>query len=204
MQTLGLLARFSPLKSLVLFLSFLCLSAIDIAEAVADSAGQLNLDIFAEYWDAKDADSSAWAPGVGLSLPLLGSTLKLDTRLTYFSAVDGSNLGDLDLFPLDAGISFHILNGEGSNFDLYGMAGATYTFTKTNSKIKGVGSVNDSLGAYLGIGAAFMFSEQIGVFSNLIYRLAEFETDESDLFPKGLADFDADGLNLDVGLRFSF
>lgn len=185
----------------LLMVSFLACPCFAAAE---DTMG-LDLSLYANYWDVDDGDDNVWGPGLGLAIPLWNKQLKFDTRISWFEDAGNDQLGDIALYPLDLGLSWH--QNCDAPWDYYALAGLSVVFSNADSRIDADVNLEDNaLGGYVGAGARYNFAEQLGVFTNVYYRFVSVDADITSvggLSTEGLT-FDADGLNVDLGLAYTF
>lgn len=166
--------------------------------------GEVDLAVFGNYWDVKDGDDNVWGPGLALAIPLYQNQLKLDVRGTWLPDAGEDRLGDISLVPVDLGLSWHFNRRE--PWDVYVLGGASWVFSNTDLRDDlglGVKVEDDTWGAYVGGGARFDFVDNFGVFTNVYYRFVEFDVDTANI-ERLSGTYDADGLNVDVGLVYSF
>jgi hypothetical protein len=175
------------------------------AKAQSD-AKEFDVALFANYWDVKDGDDNVWGPGISLAVPLWENQLKLDIRATWLPDAGKDRYGDIALVPLDLGLSWHYNCNE--PWDLYALGGASWVFSNQDPNDDLGGSVkleDDTIGAYVGVGARYDFVDNLGLFTNVYYRFVEFDVKSDNV--EGLDEsgtFEADGLNVDIGLVYSF
>lgn len=189
------------------FLLRLSIASVVVASSLASSAkaddSVLDLSVYANYWDVKDGDDNVWGPGLGISVPVaFDGQLKLDGRIAWFEDVGEDRAGDLSLYPLDLGVSWH--HNCNQPWDLYAMAGASYVWSDADPAVSGKVDVDNTLGAYVGVGARYNFIDRLGFFTNVYYRFAELDIDANVPGFKDTYTYEADGLNVDLGLAYSF
>lgn len=180
------------------------LCCASFAGAQENYGESIEISAFANYWNVKDGDDNVWGPGIGLGVPLYKSFVRLDVRASWLPDVGTDGAGDLQLVPLDLGLSLHTWVGPDCNIDLYAMGGATYAFADFDSDVSGL-DIDDGWGAYAGAGAAYMFTENLGFFTNVYYRTLELDAKmDTHLIIFDVGDFDASGVSVDVGLKYAF
>ncbi len=171
------------------------------AAALAQSTNGYELSLYANYWDIKDGDDNVWGPGIAFAIPVYDKALKLDLRVAWFPEAGDGKIGDLELVPIDLGLSYHFMVSK--EFDIYPMAGGNWTFANSDPVRGGLFDVDDNIGGYAGLGGAYYFTPNWAIFSNVYYRFLELDMDVESRLIDGNT-LEADGINVDVGLRFGF
>ncbi len=179
----------------------LALSAT-VAEAQTAKTKTSELNLYATYWDVKDGDDNVWGPGISGGY-YFSNELSADLRVSWFPDMGRDNFGDIESVPIDLGLTYHAsLNPQ---FELSVSGGATYAMVNFDPNVDGLVDIDNSWGAYAGLGGTFFFTDQIGLFSNVYYRFMEFDADVKDGIPfRGDDTLEADGVNVDLGLKFLF
>ncbi len=174
--------------------------------ALAQDTKGIDLSVFANYWDVKDGDDNVWGPGIGLSIPIWQQQLKFDLRATWIEDAGEDNFGDVSLIPLDFGLSWHYNCNK--PWDFYGMGGMEVVFTDfdQSGSVEGEISLDDNeIGGYVGGGVRYDFVDNFGVFTNVYYRFVELDVETDDVAGLSTSDtYKADGLNVDIGLAYTF
>ncbi len=188
------------MKKIIIALT-LVLSMIPAVSLAQSKTNGFDVSLYANYWDVKDGDDNVWGPGLAFAIPLYDKALKLDLRAAWFADAGNDEFGDVELLPLDFGLSYHYMAS--NEFDIYPMLGGTYTFVDADSSSVGVVDIEDSLGGYAGLGGAYYFTPNWAFFTNVYYRFIEFDTD-SNLNVLDDETLEGEGINVDMGVRFSF
>lgn len=186
-------------------LVFIAMAGVVTIAGQTPAAAQVNdmeLSFYASYWDVGDSDSSPWGPGVGVAFPVLDENLKFDLRLTWIPDAGSDGYGDVELLPLDFGLSWHYPTSE--LWDLFVMGGGTYAFVSSDPKFQGLGDVNSDLGGYLGVGASYKVAENVALFGDLYYRFLNLGIDVDERIYSGSDSYDADGISLDLGIKYTW
>ncbi|HQH26756.1 MAG TPA: outer membrane beta-barrel protein, partial [Oligoflexia bacterium] len=169
----------------------------------AEEQSGFELSAWANYYDVMDGDDNVWGPGLGVGIPLMGRELLLDFRASWLPDAGEDRFGDLELVPLDLGLSYHYVPCD--NWGVSIMAGVTYAFADfdpRNEALDGIADINDEWGSYVGAGAEYKFNPNFGAFTNVYYRFLDFTTDRNNSASD--REFEADGVNVDVGLKYYF
>ena len=170
--------------------------------AFAEEQSGFELSAWANYYNVEGGADNVWGPGLGVGIPLMGRKLLLDFRASWLPDAAEDRLGDLEIVPLDLGISYHYVPGDKWGVSI--MGGITYAivdFDPRNEAEDGIADLNDCWGSYLGAGGEYKFNPNFGAFTNVYYRLLDFNI-SSDSDRSG--EFDADGVNVDVGVKYYF
>ena len=204
------------MKTIILTIITFCLASSTV---YAQSNGDdFNINMYANYWGVKDATNEAFGPGLSVGIPFvhdlafttpeMRDVLKLDLRVSWFSDVNASPNVDLNLVPLDLGLSYHYIQCD--MLDLSVLGGISYVFANANTDFPNDDidvNIDGTVGGYVGIGAGIDLAENIAFFSNVYFRFAHHDLDikEKHLGNYELDDkFNADGLNVDMGLAYKF
>ncbi len=185
------------LSAMSLFFIFLVAPAL----VVADDGG-IDLSFYANYWDVDDGDDNVWGPGLGLAIPLYNNQVKGDVRISWFEDVGSDRFGDLALYPLDFGLSWHHCVDCTWNFSA--MTGLSVVFADEDEKEGLEVDIDDELGGYVGGGVNYKFDGPLKLFTNVYYRFVTLDADVNTRGVDESTEFDADGLNLDIGLAYTF
>lgn len=195
----------------------LATAALAILASPAYGSG---FEIYGSYWDVDSADE---AIGGGLSFwfPIIGDTVDLQLRATYFEETRNNVLDDFDdlpddldelfaennleVIPVEAGLRFNF--AEGAAFSPYIGGGASYFLLDTN-----FGEVDDEVGWYANGGFAFGDGNGADFFVEAIYREVEgtLEVDIDDVDdPDDVeildgAKIDLSGIGANAGVVFRF
>ena len=170
--------------------------------AFAEEQSGFELSAWANYYNVKDGDDNVWGPGLGVGIPLMGRELLLDFRASWLPDAGEDRLGDLELVPLDLGISYHYVPCD--NWGVSIMGGMTYAFADfdpRNEAEDGIADLNDQWGSYVGAGGEYKFNPNFGAFTNVYYRFLDFNISSAS---DRSGEFNADGVNVDVGVKYYF
>ena len=151
----------------------------------------LDLGVMGSYWSMENTDGSAGF-GAKAGLPLLTDYLKAEARGYWFSDINDTFGGDVDIVPIDFGLSVSFLPH--SEVNLYGVGGLGYLFVNDDDV-----SLDNDLGYYIGGGFEVDLIGPVELFSEVLYRFAEFEADGR---LSGRGELDTSGLCANVGLQF--
>lgn len=192
------------------------LCAIAAAIALAGPAWAGEFSLFGSYWDTDIAGDTAGG-GIEFAFPF-NETLALELRASYFEELTDDPLenafdSDAEVFqeagiqalPLDLGLRFQF--APGSNFRPYLAGGGTYFLLDSD-----FGEINDEVGYYAALGATIGDGVGADFFVEGIWRKAtarvELDPQElediDDIDVEDHANFDIDGLGVNLGVRWIF
>ena len=149
----------------------------------------VDLYAFGGYWSPADGEGIGGA-GVGMSLPLFTSRVRLDGRLGRYGRGELAPSGEeAGLIPLDLGVQVHLMPG--SDLDPYVLGGVSYVFVDG-------GGVDGGAGGYLGAGCDVAVGVPLlRLFGEVVYRFGDLDN------PFG-PDPDAAGFGGNLGLKLHF
>lgn len=171
---------YKHLLILATFISPLALKPID--------ACALDLYGFASHWEMDDADGT-WGVGGGVAIPLLADFLRLDARGYYFEGSDIRGNDSIDVVPLDLGLQVHILPNE--FLDPYILGGVSYVYIDADRY-----DFDEEFGAYAGGGLQLNLFSSLSIFSEVIYRDLQVDSDSF-----GSDELSLDGVTVNTGLK---
>jgi hypothetical protein len=179
----------------------------------ASNAVASSFSVFGSYWNSSDLDDALGA-GVKFSFPVAGR-LNVDLRGTFYQPFDEEALrdeirdlgddedrdvfGELEVLPIDAGISIPFATG-GSMRPSVG-AGATYYLMDTEG-----GAVEDEYGWYANLALEFAGDDGFGFFTEALYRAASGTVDDTgdEIDFVDRVEFDLDGFAVNAGMVWRF
>ncbi len=191
------------------------LLAIVLGLACALPATATDFSLYGSYWDT-DAAGDAAGGGISLGLPF-NDTVAVELRATYFEELSDDPLANafdsddpvfqekgINVTPLEIGVRFTFPH---ENIRPYVAGGAGYYLLDSD-----FGEVEDEVGYYAAVGAAFGNPDRIQFFVEGTYRKMEgtVELDPEDLDDiddidvRDKADFDLDGFGANLGVRWTF
>jgi hypothetical protein len=183
--------------------------------AVAPAAAA-DFSLFGSYWDTDAAGDTAGG-GIMLGLPI-NEVFAVEFRGTYFEELTDDPLENafdsddpifqeagIQAIPLEAGVRFSF--AEGATFRPHVGGGLSYFLLDSD-----FGEISDELGYYALVGATVGDGEGTDFFFEGTWRkaTAEVELDPEDLEDiddidvQDHADFDLDGVGVNLGLRWYF
>lgn len=174
-----------------LLIALLCLSLFPVA-AVADNGWGL----FGSYWSPSDGDA-AFGPGVRFVYETIPG-VQFDLRLSYFDNVMDDDVPDLEVVPLEAGLS--LMAPVADRLNLYGGLGVGYYFMDIDTEDDP--DVDDEIGFFVNGGLAYDVVKddaEYGGSRACLFAEAMYRSVKTD-GPDGLWDADLDGLVLNAGL----
>ena len=192
--------------------------AVLTALAVAGGAPSYATDfsLYGSYWDT-DVAGDAGGGGIGVGFPF-NETLGLELRATYYEELSDDPFGNIfdsdetvfqergiQALPLEAGLRLSFLPG--ATFRPHVIGGVSYLLLDSD-----FGEIGDEVGWFAGVGATIGDSDGTEFYIEANYRKAEAEV---ELDPEDLediddidigenAEFDIDGVGLNVGMRWNF
>ena len=204
------------MKTIILTIITFCL--IGSTALAQNNANDFDVSLYANYWGVKDATNEAFGPGISIGIPLahdlafntseMRDVLKLDVAVAWFSDVNASPYLELELVPLDVGLSYHYIQCD--MLDLSVMGGISYVFANSDSDFPDDEvdvDIDGTIGGYVGVGAGVDLMENISFFSNVYFRFAHLDADirQAEFGNYEQDDkFNADGLNVDMGIAYKF
>ncbi len=183
--------------------------------ALAMPATATDFSLYGSYWDTDAAGDTAGG-GISLGLPF-NETWAIELRGTYFEELSDDPLANafdsddtvfqdqgISVIPAEVGVR---LSFPQDSFRPYASFGAGYYLLDSD-----FGEVDDEVGYYGALGAAFGNPDGIQFFVEANYRKMEGEVrldpedldDIDDIDIDDTATFDLDGFGANVGLRWNF
>lgn len=183
------------------------LSLVIVVSLFAGSAMAAGVGAFGSYWDSEDAGESY---GYGVRLASTSDPAGyLEVRVSRFNKFEDKDTGeenDLDIIPIDLGITLSLTPAESLQFYMGG-GGSYYMMESEVNTPAGRRDVDidDEWGWYGLLGIKLELSQNLAIFGEGVYRQVEgsFPKDELE-DPNSDVDFKLDGFGANVGLMLLF